>query len=465
MVSRMQGQQKYQPKPFVKINIEKLIPQTHLLRRIEKVIDLSFVRDLTKEYYCQNNGRPSIDPELFFRMILIGYIFNIDSDRKLCEEVRYNLAYRWYCKLNIDDFTPNHSSISRIRDRYGSEIFELFFDKIVDLCKQSGMVKGKRIITDGTLIAADASLDSMKARDADKKKEDKREIALKSTTKKLSNKTHISKTDSDSSLTKKEGVPRGLKYKAHISIDADSRVILDNKITTGSCQETTIYLERIKYIRDKYNLNIEEVVADRGYGSFLNISELKEQNITSYLPLWSSMSGKAYKLEEQGFTYNKENNYYECPAKQRLSPVKCGSQTMYYIKMSNCKGCSFQKSCSAKKRAGKKWNVVYRSLQQNFFEEQLKRMKLPEFQDALKERMWTIEGINAEIKNKHGLKRARYRGITKMQIQANMAASVLNIKRLIAWFQAIYNIIFLPTIIYVYCQTLIEQNTYSKCKY
>ena len=92
-------------------------------------------------------------------------------------------------------------------------------------------------------------------------------------------------------------------------------------------------------------------------------------------------------------------------------------------------------------------------------------MKLPEFQDALKERMWTIEGINAEIKNKHGLKRARYRGITKMQIQANMAASVLNIKRLIAWFQAIYNIIFLPTIIYVYCQTLIEQNTYSKCKY
>ena len=85
MVSRMQGQQKYQPKPFVKINIEKLIPQTHFLRRIEKVIDLSFVRDLTKEYYCQNNGRPSIDPELFFRMILIGYIFNIDSDRKLCE--------------------------------------------------------------------------------------------------------------------------------------------------------------------------------------------------------------------------------------------------------------------------------------------------------------------------------------------------------------------------------------------
>jgi len=259
MVSKMQGQQKYQPKPFVKINIEKLIPQTHFLRRIEKVIDLSFVRDLTKEYYCQNNGRPSIDPELFFRMILIGYIFNIDSDRKLCEEVRYNLAYRWYCKLNIDDFTPNHSSISRIRDRYGSKIFELFFDKIVDLCKQSGMVKGKRIITDGTLIAADASLDSMKARDADKKKEDKREIALKSTTKKLSNKTHISKTDSDSSLTKKEGVPRGLKYKAHISIDADSRVILDNKITTGSCQETTIYLERIKNIRDKYNLNIEEV--------------------------------------------------------------------------------------------------------------------------------------------------------------------------------------------------------------
>src|SRR5204863_4431936 len=142
-----QGQHKYQPKLFVQIDIEKLIPQNHLLRKIDRILDLSYVRDLTKEYYCQNNGRPSIDPELFFRIILIGYIFNINSDRRLCEELRYNLAYRWYCKLEIDDFTPDHSSLSRIRDKYEASVFEKFFDKVVDLCKDYGLVKGERIIT------------------------------------------------------------------------------------------------------------------------------------------------------------------------------------------------------------------------------------------------------------------------------------------------------------------------------
>jgi transposase len=136
----VQGQHKYQPKLFVQIDIEKLIPQNHFLRKIDQILDLSFVRELTKEYYCQNNGRPSIDPELFFRIILIGYIFNISSDRKLCEELRYNLAYRWYCKLEIDDFTPDHSSLSRIRDRYEASVFEKFFDKVVDLCKDYGLV-------------------------------------------------------------------------------------------------------------------------------------------------------------------------------------------------------------------------------------------------------------------------------------------------------------------------------------
>lgn len=160
----MQGQHKYQPKLFVQIDIEKLIPQNHFLRKIDQILDLSFVRELTKEYYCQNNGRPSIDPELFFRIILIGYIFNISSDRKLCEELRYNLAYRWYCKLEIDDFTPDHSSLSRIRDRYEASVFEKFFDKVVDLCKDYGLVKGERIITDGTLIEANASIESMVSR-------------------------------------------------------------------------------------------------------------------------------------------------------------------------------------------------------------------------------------------------------------------------------------------------------------
>ena len=119
----MQGVNHYQSQLFVYVNLEELIPQKHILRKLDKIFDLSFVRKLTAKYYCNGNGRPSIDPELFFRMILIGYIFGIKHDRRLCEEITCNIAYRWYCKLNLDNNVPDHSSLSKIRDRYGSEVF------------------------------------------------------------------------------------------------------------------------------------------------------------------------------------------------------------------------------------------------------------------------------------------------------------------------------------------------------
>src|SRR5689334_23024618 len=147
----MQGKNSYTPQVFVYVNIEELVPTNHLLRKIDKIFDLSFVRDLTSSYYCHDNGRPSIDPELFFRMVLIGYIFNIKHDRKICEEVACNLAYRWYCKLNLNDKISDHSSVSRIRDRYGEEVFERFFSKVVEKCRDHGLVRGKRVITDSTL--------------------------------------------------------------------------------------------------------------------------------------------------------------------------------------------------------------------------------------------------------------------------------------------------------------------------
>lgn len=128
----------------------------------------------------------------------------------------------------------------------------MFFDKVVCLCKKYGLVKGERIITDGTLIEADASIDAMINRipSEDNNVEPRTDVTAPLPSRKLSNKTHISKTDPDSSLAKKNGTPRSLKYKIHISIDADSRVVLDNKVTTGACHETQIYLDRISYIKN-----------------------------------------------------------------------------------------------------------------------------------------------------------------------------------------------------------------------
>jgi len=431
----MQGLHSYQPKPVQYIDIEALIPQNHILRKIDKLLNLSFVRELTAQYYCHTNGRPSIDPELFFKMILIGYIFGIRHDRRLCEEIGYNLAYRWYCKLSFEDSIPDHSTLSKIRDRYGLQVFEDFFSKVIELCRESGLVKGERIITDSTLIEADASLDSMVIKKSSEpvlpSGEDNKTQDL-SLTKKLSNQTHISATDSDSSLAKKPGTNKGLKYKVHTSIDADSRVILDNKVTTGSCHDTQIYLERLKYIQNKYNLLIKEVIADRGYGAAENIQSLQEQKITSYIPLFSSNSGKIVKLEEHGFVFDKEHNRYICPQGKFLLPKEREDGAVYKSKTEDCKNCPVSKDCAASLRQySEHIRHIYRSHNQSFFEIEQQRMKAPEFIERMKERMWKVEGINAEAKNLHTLKRVKYRGLSKVQIQAYMTGAVQNLKRLI----------------------------------
>ncbi|CAM4437066.1 MAG: IS1182 family transposase ISLlo2 [Legionellaceae bacterium] len=159
----MQGHHHFQTQVKINLDLETLIPEHHLLRRIDKYVDFSFIRGLTFPYYCPNNGRPSIDPEIFFRIMLVSYLYNIASDRQLCEELLYNMAYRWFCKLSLNDKIPDHSSLTRVRDRLGDDVFQAFFDSVIAQCNEKGLVKGERILTDSTLIAANASLDSLQA--------------------------------------------------------------------------------------------------------------------------------------------------------------------------------------------------------------------------------------------------------------------------------------------------------------
>jgi transposase len=161
----MQGVHAFEPKTKANIDLESFVAEDHFHRRINRVLDLSFIRELTTDRYSDGQGRPSIDPEVFFRMQLVAYFYGIAKDRRLCEEVRYNLAYRWFCRLSLDDDVPDHSSLTRIRDRLGEEVFRAVFCRIVAQCQQKGLVKDpSRVMTDATLIAADASLNSLKTR-------------------------------------------------------------------------------------------------------------------------------------------------------------------------------------------------------------------------------------------------------------------------------------------------------------
>ena len=216
----------------------------------------------------------------------------------MCEEIHYNLAYRWFCRLSLEDDVPDHSSFTRIRDRFGEEVFEAVFRRIVILCKEKGLVAGEcHVMTDATLIAADASLNSLIHKD---RKEARKEEATQqhdrgmkdlSSARQVSNQTHTSRTDPDATLAQKKGTPRRLKYTAHQSIDADSRVILDTEATTGARHDNQPYLAQLKRIEDGYGITIREATADRGYGSAAIIRNLREQGKTTYTPLWSGRVG------------------------------------------------------------------------------------------------------------------------------------------------------------------------------
>jgi len=138
-----------------------VLPKNHLLKVIMEMIDLSFIKFLTKNSYHNRMGRPSVDPEIFFRMTLIGYLYGIKSDRRLCEEIQCNLLYRWFCFIPLDARVPHYSSLSKIRSRLGKKIFFEIFDTVVNKCIEIGIVKGDRILTDSSLIQANASLNSL----------------------------------------------------------------------------------------------------------------------------------------------------------------------------------------------------------------------------------------------------------------------------------------------------------------
>ncbi len=438
----MQGVHAFDPKAKTAIDLESAVAKDHLLRRVDRVLQLSFVRELTASCYCQL-GRPSIDPEIYFRMLLVAYLYGISSDRRLCEDVRHHLAYRWFCRLSLTDDVPDHSSLSRIRDRYGEEIFEKVFRQIVALCRKKGLVKDEcRVMTDATLIAADASLNSLVHNDpVQAKREAEAQRQRRGTIdgqaqRKVSNRTHTSRTDPDATLAQKRGTPRQLKYKVHQTIDADSRDILDTEVTTGARHDNQPYLDQLQRVRDRHKITIREATADRAYGSAVIIEALKQQGTKAFLPLFSGRSGRNSGTAA-GLIYEPKPDRIRCPAGKYLypSPADYENRKRYVSLPGACRDCPLASTCPAKTRpTSPHTRFVLRPNDQDLFDEVQAQMQEPTFLARASERMWKCEGLFAEAKENHNLARAKYRGRSKVQIQAYLSAMVQNLKRLVIAF-------------------------------
>jgi len=260
-----------------------------LLRKIDKAVDLSFIRELTSHLYCADNGRPSIDPILFFRIYLIIFLYGIDSDRQACEEIQYNLAYRWFCRLALEDTVPDHSSLSKIRDRLGEETFKKIFDQIIKICINKKLVDGSKVMMDGSIVKADAALRSMVDRPKEGESLEDQVPPKYIKDRKLGNRHQVSKTDPESTLAGKKGEPKKLAYKVHDTIDRKSRIIIDTHVTTGVELEGKVMMSRIDHIENNFSLKIEELTADRGYGYGENLAELEKEKLKVLFPISMKM--------------------------------------------------------------------------------------------------------------------------------------------------------------------------------
>lgn len=413
----MQGKkERHQPKLFYHVAWEKLVPSNHLLRRIHKILDLGFVRELTKALYCENNGRPSVDPEVYFRMQLLLVLFGIPSERQLCEEVQVNLAYRWFLGLSLEDEVPDHSALGKIRQRLGEETFKVVFDNVVRQCQEKGFLKGKHFFADSSLIQANASIDSLVKRDQGKGSS------------KSANETHISSTDPDSTLTGRPGVANRLYYQAHEIIDASSRVVTDVHLTPSNVHESTVLVDRLLHQKRQFSFPTESITADRGYGRGPVYERLQKERIRAYIPPHLKDMGETHDF----FFYDNRNDYYVCPEGHKLFPSgKPNPRNFqrYKIEGKPCGTCPWQNLCFAG-RALSDRRHFFRSPYQKLYEQIQKRKLTHYFKSRLKERRWKMEGIFAEAKNNHGLRRAKQRGRWKVQVQLYLTAWVQNLKRL-----------------------------------
>ena len=447
----MQGQRDFQRALFDTVDLDRLIPDDHLLRRIDAKIDFDFIYEVTKDLYCADNGRNSVDPVLFFKMQLISYLYGMKSDRELCREVHLNLAYRWFCRLSLHDVVPDHSSMTRIRDRFGEATFTVIFERLISRWKHQGHIHGRRIVADASLVQADASVDSMVEReDADPSARELKnyehryhDFRAGKRVRKIANQTHVSASDRDATLVSRPGVHRKLCYKVHFSADAESRMVTDCYATTGARHECPVLPERIEYQRNKLGLAIGEVIADRGYGRGPTYAYLREQKIRHYIPLHDANTGRG-KLTPSDFKYDRRRDRYRCPEGHYLYPyekVERGSVRRYRVTGGHCRHCPISQQCmpdSQKFRA----RFVYRGVHQDEVDAVRRRQSTAAFRERLTERKWKIEGLFGEAKQNHSLRRSRYRGLSKAQIQFYLIAIALNCKRVVKrpliWLQIVF---------------------------
>ena len=386
-------------------SLEEFVPKDHYLRRLDRVLDLSFVHEAVRDRYCQDNGRPSVDPEVVFRLFLLQAIEGVPSVRRLMQRVHVDLSYRWFIGYRVDEKLPDHSTLSKALDRFGDEVFNELFERSVRQCQASGLIEGKVLHVDATTIRADLDIN------------------------------RVDKSDSPDQDAHFGRFPDGRKlpgYKQQTVADGRSRVIVGVSVLPANRRDDAEFVEVVDKTIDRLGVSPDAVCADSAYGNGPNSAALYDRGIrlVSPPPKRGDKRGGSY-FSVEDFGYDRDRDEFLCPVGSKLKyrgrQKGRPDRRLYRAAESSCRGCSLKASCTPGK---------CRHLNVGVNHDALTRLRLDSktesFRQMYRARAPVVEGVFAEAKQWHGLRRAWRRGLAKMSIQCLLIAAVMNFKRLAA---------------------------------
>ena len=427
---------------FYLFNLERRIPERHLLRRINPTVTriLAEFREKLEPFYSEI-GRPSIDPELMIRMLIVGYCYGLRFERKLCEEVELHLAYRWFCRLDLDDEVPDHSTFSvnrhgRFRD---SDLFRQIFEAVVRACMNAGLVKGEAFAVDASVMEADASRYHGKAPDEidwsvperqtravaeflgapdDQDPDADRKVPKV-----------ISPVDPCSAWTAKANKRVQFGYGLNYLIDIEHAVIVDVEATPARTYDevaaTKMMIERTE---QTLGLKPDRLAADTAYGTGKFLGWLVGTGITPQIPVWDKSDREDGTFSRSDFRFDRERNVYVCPADKLLKTTgNVGADHMirYRASKRDCAGCSLKPRCCPNTPSRK----VTRDLHEDARDHARSFIGTPEFDKSRDERK-KVEMRFAHLKTHHRFERMRLRGISGARDECHLVATAQNLKTL-----------------------------------
>ncbi|MFO0201914.1 MAG: transposase [Alphaproteobacteria bacterium] len=435
---------------FYQFDLDEVVPADHLLRKIHAVLDLSDLRAQLAPYYS-HTGRPSIDPELIIRMLVIGYCYGIRSERRLCEEVRLNLAYRWFCRLGLEEAIPDHSAFSRARHgRFrDADILRSVFESTVKTCMEKGLVGGEGFATDASIIRADANrqnhIDGGDDHDwtggaGSGGTGPSRAVSeyLKGLDREAAPPKEISLSDPASRLTAAVGRPAFFGWCTNYLIDVKHAVIMDVVATpalrTAEVNATKAMIDRVE---QRFGVKPKRLIGDTAYGTAEMLGWMvKEKNIEPHVPVWDKGDREDGTFSRSDFSYDAASNSLTCPNGKRLlqfhrtyererSGVTKANVRLYRASKHDCDACALKQRCCP----GQPVRKVMRSVHEDARDVARAVSTTPAFEQSRRDRK-KVEMLFAHLKRILKLDRLRLRGPSGAHDEFTLAATAQNLRKL-----------------------------------